>query len=89
MKKETNIKLGDKAKDRITGLTGIVTSRHEFLNGCVRMGIQPQELKDGKPVESSVFDVEQLELVTEKVEKKGKPGGGPMPDPPSRITGAR
>ena len=27
-----NIKLGDKVKDQITGIQGVVTARHEFLN---------------------------------------------------------
>lgn len=55
------IKLGDKARDTITGLIGTVVSRHEYLNGCVRLSLQPHEVKDGKPVESSAFDIETLE----------------------------
>jgi hypothetical protein len=45
------VKLGDKVKDRVTGLTGIVIARTDWLNGCIRMTVQPQELKDGKPVD--------------------------------------
>lgn len=59
------VKLGAKVRDTITGLEGIVIHKTEWLNGCWRIGVQPQELKDGKPVEYSVFDVEQLELVAE------------------------
>jgi hypothetical protein len=33
------VKLGDKVKDVISGATGIVTSRTEYVTGCVRVGI--------------------------------------------------
>jgi len=57
------VNLGDKVRDQLSGLTGIVVSRTEWMYGCVRCGVQPQELKDGKPVESTVFDEPQLEIV--------------------------
>jgi hypothetical protein len=76
------VKLGDKVKDRVTGLTGIVIARTDWLNGCIRMTVQPQELKDGKPVDSSCFDIEELVLlkagaVSPKPEEKRT--NGPMP----------
>ena len=77
------IKLGDKAKDSITGLTGIVVSRHEYLNGCIRLTLQPAELKDGKPVDCSTFDIEQIELIEVAPAKTVTPSGGPH-DEPSR-----
>ena len=33
--------LGDKVKDTITGFTGVVTGRSEWLFGCVRCAVQP------------------------------------------------
>lgn len=76
------IKLGDKAKDRVTGLVGVVVAETFWLNGCHRLTIQPQELKDGKPVDTSCFDIEELELVEKNVVAK-KPEdrvtNGPMP----------
>ncbi len=57
------VHLGDKVRDVISGLTGIICSRTEFIYGCVRVGVQPQELKDGKPIESSHFDEPQLEVL--------------------------
>jgi hypothetical protein len=85
----STIKLGDKAKDTITGLTGTVISRHEYLNGCIRLTLQPAELKDGKPVEASYFDIEQLVLVEAAAQSEQKPTGGPhdapkRPSPPAR-----
>lgn len=78
MSRDSRIVLGCKAKDKITGLTGIVYAITDWLNGCRRISIQPQELKDGKPVEGSVFDVEQVEFVEEAASNLiEKPTGGP------------
>lgn len=79
----SGIKIGDKVKDRVTGLTGIVVARTDWLNGCVRMVVQPQELKDHKPVEASSFDIEEL-ILLEADALAPKPAeratNGPMPD---------
>lgn len=57
------VNLGDKVKDLVTGLEGIATSRTEWLYGCGRIGVQPQEVKDGKQVEAAVIDEPQLEVL--------------------------
>lgn len=77
------IELGDKVKDRITGLEGIVVAKTEWINGCIRLSVQPQEIKDGKPVECSAFDIEELELITAGVlqAKTRYVTNGPMPHP--------
>jgi hypothetical protein len=56
------LKLGDKVKDRITGFTGIVVARTDWLYGCVRFVVQPQTMHDGKPVEPLSFDEDSLEM---------------------------
>ena len=61
---KNRIELGIEVKDKVSGLIGIVTSRTEFLYGCMRLGVTPQEIKDGKPVEESVIDEPQLEIVS-------------------------
>lgn len=66
-----SVKLGDKVKDAITGFTGIVVSRTEFLYGCVRCAVQPTELKDGKCIEPEYFDEQRLGVSEAKV---GGPG---------------
>ena len=78
------IELGDEVKDSITGYHGIVVAFTTWLNNCRRLTVQSKELRDGKPIESSVFDIEQFVMV-----KKAKPvrkafTGGSRPD-----TGAR
>jgi hypothetical protein len=56
------MKLGNIAMDRISGFKGVATCRLEYLNGCIRWQITPQELHDGEPVEAHYFDDEQLAL---------------------------
>lgn len=81
MKSETNLKLGDLVRDRVTGFAGIVMCRTDWLNGCIRIGVQPRELKDGKPIDALTFDVEQLLLVESGACSLGQRAtGGPMPD---------
>jgi hypothetical protein len=79
------IKNGDKVRDKITGLEGVVVARHDYLHGCTRFSVQPVELKDGKPVECSSFDEPQLELIADGgfPAKTGREPGGPRNDPHS------
>jgi hypothetical protein len=58
-----NLKLGDRVKDKITGFTGIIVCRMDWLYGCVRYVVQPEHLFEGRPVANESFDEEQLELV--------------------------
>ena len=61
------IELGDLARDTVTGFTGVVTAKTKWLNGCERLMLQSQKLKDGKPIEGETFDILQLELVKKAV----------------------
>ena len=77
--KRPDIKLGDKARDSISGFVGVVVAITEWLNGCQRILIQPQMLHEGKPVESQTFDAEQVEVVLpEPVVKPSRTGGPPI-----------
>jgi hypothetical protein len=68
--------LGDKVRDRITGFTGIVVARTQWLNGCIRLQIQPEALdKDGKIPDVAHLDVQQCELVKAEPAKLGRTGG--------------
>jgi hypothetical protein len=76
--------LGVIGKDKITGFKGVLTSRCEFLTGCNRYCIQPQELKEGKPIEGIYFDEEQIEIIGEGISKesvRGKENGACAPNP--------
>lgn len=76
------IKLGDKVKDKVTGFTGIAIARTEWLNGCVRLSVQPDKLVDGKIAASETIDEPQLTLVkAAAVKVPVSDTGGPIPAP--------
>jgi hypothetical protein len=57
--------LGARAKDRVSGLHGIIVSRSEHLFGCARYWVQPQSTKDGKPAEGAWFDEDSIDVIEE------------------------
>lgn len=73
------IKLGQQVRDKLTGLEGTAVARTEYLYGCVRIGVQPFEVKDGKPADWAVIDEPQLEVVKNTPAKKAEPRHGPRP----------
>lgn len=58
----TNVRLGDRAKDPVTGFEGIVTCHIRYLQGCDCVWLTAQHGDDGKKRECFVH-VPQLELV--------------------------
>jgi len=61
---DERIKNGDRVRDRITGLKGIVVGRTEWLYGCTRITVQPESAtKDNKPAETFCVDEPQLEVL--------------------------
>ena len=82
------IRLGQKVRDEITGFTGVVTGRFEYLYGCVRIQVQPQGLdKDSKVQEAYTFDEGQLRVVDEAgvtPPNLEASTGGPRSDPSAR-----
>ena len=86
------MKLGDRVQDTISGFKGILVCDAMWLNGCRRVTVQPEELKDGLPIESRTFDVEQLKLVKANIAVGPKPvaerTGGPH-DEPARHSSPR
>lgn len=93
--------LGDKARDRISGLTGIITARADHLFGCARYWISPQETKDGKPCDGAWFDEDAIEVVevasvkaqryrvvevTQEPTASLRRAGGPVSQPASHAT---
>lgn len=80
------IGLGDVVEDKITGLKGVVVCISTWMYGCIRIGIQPQELKDGKPLDVQFVDEPQLKVIkrSESKQTKKKPRYGPRPSPTRR-----
>ena len=76
------IKLGDKVKDPISGVTGIAVAITKWLYGCNRVAVQPKGVsKDtGKPFKISEFDEPQLEIISsKKIKRASNDTGGPRP----------
>lgn len=61
-----SIKLGSLVKDNISGFTGIVTARTEWLFGCARCGVEATEIKDGKLIDAQWFDEQRLDVLEER-----------------------
>lgn len=75
------IKMGDVARDTITGYTGVVIAITKWIHGCERLTLQSRDLKDGVPVESRCFDRPQLEYVSGRTVATTGSTGGPRPAP--------
>ncbi len=80
-------KNGDYVRDVVTGLEGAIVAITIWLNGCVRYVVQPAELKDGRPVDGTAVDKQQLELLERYERAPGRVPltGGTRDD--SRATG--
>lgn len=61
------VEMGDRVQDKISSLKGIVTGITEYLYGCRRVMITPEENKDGKPAESFYIDEPQCEVLKKAV----------------------
>lgn len=70
------ITLGDRVKDRISGVKGICIGYHYWLYGCERVSIQPEEQKDGKPADTVCVDAAQLEVIKAGVVQGYAPPAG-------------
>lgn len=70
--------LGTRVKDGVTGFEGVAMARTEYLYGCVRVCVQPTELRDGKPIEPVWFDEQRLDVTSPAK------SGGPQPNPPPK-----
>jgi len=77
MKKIFKFELGKKVKDQITGFTGIITGRAEYLTGCVRYLVTPKADKNN--LKDSIWEDEaRLKEIKIKKVRKYRSTGGPM-----------
>lgn len=79
--RDDTLKLGDKARDQISGFSGTIVAITEWLNGCRRITIQPSALHEGRPVDNSTFDAEQVEKVEDGPALPKSKTGGPSISP--------
>lgn len=77
------VQLGDKVKDKVTGVTGIVMTLSKHLTGCDTAWIQPGIITpEGKLSDCLCFDVSRLDIVEPRAitidVAAHKPGGPQM-----------
>ena len=63
-------KFGKKARDKVTGLVGIITGKIVWMYGCNQYCVVPPVDKDGKVVEGSWFDEGRIEIIEGAIEPK-------------------
>ena len=74
--------LGERVKDSINGFSGVITARAEYLYGCIRYLVEPQDLDEkGQPKESQWIDEQRL-LFRSADEPAASAAGGPQKDAP-------
>ena len=94
---EHSFELGQRVRSRVTGFTGIIISRCEYLTGCIQYGVKPYVDKDGKDVGVLYHDEAELVLVDNGIATEPQPAkaqslspprsfamGGPSKDAPSK-----
>lgn len=78
------IKLGQVGKDKVTGFTGTITGRAQYLTGCDQYNLVPP-VKDGKLEPAQWFDEGRIEIVGAGIsaaDVAGPKPGGPQRDAP-------
>lgn len=76
------VSLGDKVKDTLTGFTGIVTARAEYLTGCNQVYVLPKSEKENEIKGGEWFDMERIEKVADRaVQIKERRTGADIPAP--------
>jgi hypothetical protein len=88
---EFKFDLGKRAKDKISGFTGIITSRIEYLTGCDQYGLKAPIKADGEPIDVHYFDEGRIVILDdgapafakEDVSTEEDPGADTHPDAPT------
>lgn len=59
------VKLGDIARDKLSGYTGVAIARSTLISNCPRITLQSPNLHEGKPISPYSLDEPSLEFVSE------------------------
>ena len=86
MLKEQEPKLGQRARDIVTGIEGIIIGISSWLTGCNTCGIKPPVRKDGTNPDVTWVDEMRVEVLDSVsiFDKRTQPDletGGPAPTP--------
>jgi len=68
--------VGSEVVDSISGYSGIIIYRSQWLSNCNTYGVKSKEIKDGRPIEPVQFDEPQLNLIEPDVIEKNQDTGG-------------
>ena len=86
--KQVPIELGVTVKDIVSGFSGIVTARIEYLNGCIQYCVKAKAIKN-KMEDGVWLDENQLDVVDkgilDKINSKKPEDGGSTADAPASI----
>ena len=73
------IPLGSQVRDPVKALSGTLVGRAIYLNGCVRVLIEPEQIKE-REVDAFWIDEERMEIITTpSKERPTARTGGPAP----------
>lgn len=82
------IELGTSVRDTLTGFSGIVLARAEYLTGCHQIFVLPESEKPNEIKDGHWFDIERIERTGERaVTFAARRTGADIPTP--RGDGAR
>lgn len=54
---------GKRVRDKITGFTGVITARCDYMYGCTQYGVTPEVDKEGKLKDTAWFDKGRIEFL--------------------------
>lgn len=64
----SDVELGDRVRDKISGFTGIVVARTEYIESCDQVWIRPEKLgANGELQKAEWFDAPWVEVVEKGV----------------------
>lgn len=72
------IQLGQRAKDKITGFSGVLTDRHSYLTGCDQYSITPPVNDEGEFCGLVSFDEGRIEILGPGPMQEAPPGTKPL-----------
>lgn len=74
---ETPLQLGQRVRERFSGVEGTIIAITDWLYGCRRITIQPDGQKDGKPIETFGADEPACIVIDETPAPTKTRTGGP------------
>lgn len=72
--------LGQRVKDTVTGFSGVITARCEYLTGCIQYSVTAEKLENGDS-RQNWFDEDRLVALKGKINLAVKKNGGPQTTP--------